>query len=190
MLTLQQIIMEADNLVDNGFTNADKIVWLNEINNEFFDIVKIPKIAKFDTTAGTDSYALPDDVRAKNINMVRVGFVKYRSMMEEEVQPGQNYWIFDDETKEITLNPAPFKNGYGIARYYRIATTSFTTSNLNVTPDAPPEYHWIYAVGLCERLALGMDDIPSANNFGKKYRDALQVAAQNYRDVRDNDYHA
>lgn len=181
MLTLQQIISEADTLVPNAYTNSDKVSWLNAINQDFFSVVKIPVVTSFTTAAGNVSYPLSAGVRAKNIDKVQIGPIKYRSMLTEDVQPGQNYWTFDDVTKLIMLTPAPFQGGaIGVVRYHRIATTTFLSSNLNAIPDAPEEYHWIYTVELCSKIAKAQDDFAKASNYEDDYRAALNVAAANY----------
>ena len=181
MLTLQQIINEAKTMIPNEFQNGDFISWLNAINQDFFNVVKIPKIYRFTTVQGQSEYSCPSDVRAKNINLVQDSYTKYQSIMEDDVRPSQTFWAFDDETGKLTLTPAPLISGLaGVLRYHRIATTTFTTSNLNVTPDAPPEYHWTYVPALCERIALAMDDGVKAANFANQYRSAWNVAAANY----------
>lgn len=180
MLTLQNIISEADVLVPNAYSPPDKVSWLNAINQDFFSIVKIPLTASFNAMIGTAEYTLPTDVRAKNIDKVMVGLTKYRSMLEEDVQPAQNYWLFNDTTKKLTLTPAPYKNEPGIVRYHMIATTTFTSGSLTAQPDAPPEYHWIYVIGLCSKIAKAQDDIAKANNYMSEFQNALNVAAQNY----------
>lgn len=182
-MNLLEIISEADTLVPNAYQPADKVIWLNEVNNEFFDIVKIPMISKFDTVSNVSEYSLPSDVRTKNIDLVRVGLLQYRSMQNEDVLPAQNYWIFDDNMKKITLSPAPYRTDVMIVRYHRIATSTFVSSNLQVTPDAPPEYHWVYTLGLCARIAKAQDDINKANNYSAEYQNALNVASQNYAKV-------
>lgn len=185
MLKLLEIILESDTLVPNAYSDADKASWLNAINQVFFSVVKIPKVANVNINSGESSITLHDGVRAKNIDLVQVGLTQYRSMMGEDVKPTNNYWIFDDETKQLTIHPAPFKNDVCIVRYHQIATTTFTSSNLNAVPDAPPEYHWIYTIGLCARIAKAQDDLAKANNYETDFRAALNVAAANYvKDVR------
>ena len=183
MLTLQQIIDEADVIVPNGYTDADKISWLNHINQEFFNVVKIPKVHTFTTTTA-DEYTLPNDVRAKNIDLLEVGLIKYRNLLKEDVNPTENFFTFDDTTFKLTLSPVPYKTGLkGIVRYQRIATTTFTTSSLNANPDAPAEYHWTYVPALCEQICLATDDGVKAANFAQQYLSAWNAAAQNYQQM-------
>lgn len=180
-MNLQQIITEADTLVDNGYTTADKVSWLNAINQDFFSVVKIPKVVRFKSVENQAEYTLPSEVRAKNIDLVRVDYTDYRSMMEDDVQMFQNFWTFDVDTKKISLTPAPFQNGQGIVRYHRIATSNFTSSNLTVSPDAPNEYHWVYVPALCAYICKAMDDTEKAAMYENDYRAALNAAAQNYQ---------
>lgn len=184
-MLLSEIINEADILVPNSYSSADKVSWLNAINQDFFSVVKIPKAVSFTVTANQGVYTIANDARSKNIDKVQVGVQKYRSLLSEDVQPGQNYWTLDDTTGKITLYPAPIQNGNAVIRYYRIAITTFTSGSLNVQPDAPTEYHWIYTVGLCAKIAKAQDDIAKANNYSAEFTNALSVAAQNYQKIGD-----
>lgn len=179
-LTIQQIINEADIRVPNAFSTANKVDWLNQVNQEFFDVVKIPAISTVSVTSGISGYPLSAGVRAKNINRVTVGNVYYRNIMFEQVNPGNNYWTFDDTTNQINLYPTPNSSGNGVVRYNKINTTTFLSTDLTKTPDAPDEYHWIYILGLCERIAKSMNDTILGNNYANDYKANLLIAQQNY----------
>lgn len=182
MLTLQQIIDEADLLVPNTVDLADKVTQLNAINGDFFNIIKIPKIARFSGVIGQADYTLPADVREKNIDLVECGLLKYLDLMSDAVNPTQNNWSYDDNSKVLTISPAPYQNGLpGIVRYHRIATTTFLVSVLTATPDAPEEYHWTYVPALCAFLALTQEDASKAAIYEVQYKAAWNVAAQNYQ---------
>ena len=180
MLTLQQIIDEAYTLVPHEVDIADQVVWLNAINQEFFNIVKIPKIHRF-TTTDESTYTIPTDVREKNIDYVQVGLLKYKSLDNEDVSPLQNVFSFDDNTKQLTLIPAPYKDGLtGIVRYRKIATTTFLSTNLNASPDAPEELHWTYIPALASYLANTQHDTALAANYEAQYKSAWNAAAADY----------
>lgn len=181
MLTIEKIIEEADLRVPNAFSTPDKVDWLNEVNREFFDVVKIPALASFTTEAATADYPLENDVRSKNITKVMVGNSIYRSMLYEDVNPGHNYFTFDDVAGAITLEPQPATGKKGIATYNKIGTTNFISTTLTVNPDAPEEYHWLYILGLCERMAKAMNDVTLANNYANDYRNNLMLAQQNFQ---------
>lgn len=181
MLTIKTIIDESDIMVPNAYETSDKVIWLNEINQDFFDKVKIPLISRFITIANKEDYKLSSSVRAKNIDRVQVGPYVYENGLTEDVNPTLNHHTFDDTTNTLTLSPAPLRSGLsGFIRYFRIAITNFVVSNLNAVPDAPPEYHWIYTLGLCARIAKSQDEIAKGNNYESSYNNALSVAAQNY----------
>lgn len=180
-LTLEDIIAEADVRVVNSFSDAQKVTWLNEVNQEFFDVVKIPKTVSFTTINGTGEYTLNTDIRGKNIDLVHVGNGIFPSFLYDKVNPGTNYHTFNDDTHKITLSPTPSSVIAGIVRYHKIGITTFVSSGLTATPDAPAEYHWIYVLGLCERIAKAMDDLGKANNYANDYRNSLLIAQQNYK---------
>lgn len=179
MLTLTQIISEADLLVPNTLDTAQKVLLLNELNNEFFEVVPIPAIHNFVTVAGQNVYALNPQIRSNKVGSVIVGNTIYESMQYENVRPGHNFWVI--ESNNLTLSPSVTVSGQpGVVKYTKIATSTFTTGGLTVNPDAPGEYHWIYVLGLCELLAKAMNDVTLANNYGSDYRAQLSLAQQNY----------
>lgn len=181
MLKLSEIVAEVDALVPNPFNDAQKVGWLNEINKEFFEFVKIPVIHQFVTTAGQNDYVLPSGVKSNNIDRVQVNQTFYNSMQYQDIIPGHNYWILDDATKILSLNPYPsLSHLLGVVKYAKTATTTFVSSNLTTTPDAPEEYHFTYVLGLCERVAKGMNDVTLANNYGADYRNQIAIAQQNF----------
>lgn len=180
-LTIQQIITEADILVPNVLSTADKVLQLNQINQDFFNIVKIPKVSSFTTTVSS-SYTLPNVVRSKNIDYVKVGVLKYRDQLTDAVSPLQNVFTYDDDTHTLTLSPAPYQSGLpGIVRYHRIATTTFTPSVLSTVPDAPEEYHWTFIPALASWMANTLDDTVKGAFYEVQYRDAWNSAAAGYQ---------
>lgn len=180
-LTLQQIVDEANILIPSAYSTTDKTIWLNSINQDFFEVVKIPNVATFSSVANQNSYVLTGNIKNKNIDKVQVGTMQYKSMLYDDVNPSDNYFTFDEQSLSLVLSPAPSQIKSGIVRYYSAATTSFVSYDLVINPDAPSEYHWIYVLGLCEKIASAMDDANKANNYGQDYRNALTVAAQNYQ---------
>lgn len=182
MATLESIINDAGGLVDNVQSTARKIAWLNAINQEFFDVVKIPKLQLFTPLVGVSIYSLPALIRSKNIDYVRVGTAEYDSFQYGQAGGGRNYWVLDDDTNTLTLSPAPYDAAVeGVIRYFKISTVLFSESNLGVTPEAPDEYHRLYVLGLAERIAKADDDILKGNNYGAEYRNGLLIAQQNFQ---------
>lgn len=180
-MLISEIIKEADARMPNSFSDAQKVTWLNEVNNDFFEVVKIPKVAYFDTRTAMNVYAIPGKIRSKTIDRVMVGSSVYESAQFGGMIPGRQTWSFDDDTGKLTLQPAPIDQEKGVIRYHKIADTTFVTTNTAVKPDAPEEYHWIYILGLCERIAKSMDDVVKANNYSADYRANLLIAQQNYQ---------
>ncbi|MFB5761027.1 phage adaptor protein [Paenibacillus medicaginis] len=180
-MNISEIIAEADLLVPNDAPQADKVVWLNAINQDFFNVVKIPKIARFACVVAQSDYALPADVRSKNIDLVLIGMSSYKNLNRDDITPAQNAYSFADDTKTLSLYPAPYTNLQGFLRYRRIATTNFTAGNLGAVPDAPDEYHWTYIPALAAFIANSQDDSVKAGNYEAQYKGAWNVASQNYQ---------
>ncbi|MGG4216318.1 hypothetical protein [Paenibacillus sp. FSL L8-0638] len=180
-MNILEIIAESDILVPNEVTIADKVLWLSALNQDFFNVVKIPKVIQFGCVAGQIDFTLPPDVRQKNIDLLLIGPSQYRSLDHEDVTPYQNSFSYDDTTKTISIYPAPYADLRGFLRYYRIATTTFLSTALNVPPDAPEEYHWTYIPALAAYIANSQDDSVKAANYEAQYKAAWNVAAQNHQ---------
>lgn len=183
-LTLQQIMDEALSLLQHEYSTATQVSWLNNVNSDFFNVVKIPQTVIFTSISGQKLYTLTGtELREKNMDKVIVGRLKFDSLNYQDVQPVHNWFTFNDTTKALTLSSAPSSSGVqGLVRYHRFATTTFTTVGVATqTPDAPSEYHYIFVLGLCQYIAEAQNDIEQASNFGQQYRQALNVASQNYQ---------
>ena len=178
-LTLQNIMDESDIRVPNAFSAAQKIDWLNEINFEFFDIVKVPKSTSVTLDGTASAFTVPADVREKNVRKVVVGSNYYRSMIYEDITAAFNYYTIDETTNKINFTPKP-PAGTAVVVYDSLGSTTFVSTALTVNPDAPPEYHRLYVLGLCLRMAKAMNDVALANNYETDYKNSLAVAQQNY----------
>lgn len=178
-MDIKTIIEEADIRVPNAFSNDQKVDWLNEVNNEFFDIVKIPKVHSMATDGVLTQFTVPTDMREKNIRKVVVGSTFYRSMIYENVTTSFNYYILDEATNKLALEPKPPVSKL-IVIYDQIATNPFLASNLTMEPSAPKEYHWLFILGLAVRIAKAMNDAGLANNYENDFKNNLAVAQQNF----------
>lgn len=178
-MNLQMIMDEADIRVPNAFPTDQKVDWLNEVNNEFFDVVKIPKAYTASLT-GTPTITVPTDVREKNIRKMVVGSNYYRSMIYEDITAAFNYYTLDEATNVLTFKPTPPTGQTAILVYDKISVTPFVVGSLTTEPEAPKEYHWLYILGLCVRIAKAMNDAGLANNYENDFKNNLAIAQQNF----------
>lgn len=178
-MNLQTIIDEADIRVPNAFSTDQKVDWLNEVNFEFFDVVKIPK-AHTATIAATDTIVVPTDVREKNIRKLVVGSNFYRSMIYEDITAAFNYYTLDESNGNLKFVPKPATGATAILVYDKISITPFVAGTLTASPEAPLEYHWLYILGLCVRIAKSMNDAGLANNYENDFKNNLAIAQQNF----------
>ncbi|OMC79597.1 hypothetical protein BK125_04775 [Paenibacillus odorifer] len=186
-MQISEIISEADLLVPNQLTTAEKVMFLNNIEHDFFNVVKIPLILYFSTSKDQSTYVINNIVRAKNIDIVHVGVIKYKELLPNTPNPLQNTYVFDDYSSSIVLNPAPYQEGLkGFLRYFYIAVNTFSALDLNVVPEAPPEYHWTYSLGLASYIANAMDDMNKGSFYEAQYLKVWDTAARQYAGVETN----
>lgn len=176
-MNIRTIIDEANVRIPNSFSDAQKVNWLNECHNEFFDIVKIP-VTWVTACNGTNSFTAPANMREKNIRKVLVNTEYYRSINFEDIAATMNYFILDGG--KLILNPTPADKASLLVIYDKVPETTFSLTKLNNSPDAPEEYHWIYVIGLCSRIAKAQNDVTLANNYENDYKNALAIAQQNF----------
>lgn len=175
------IIAEADILVPNDVPLANKINQLQFIDQDFFNVVKIPKMHRFTSVAGQTEYTLPADVRSKNIDRVQVDSFRYQSLERDAIYPTQNGYSYDDATRVLSIYPAPYAALPTLVRYHKSSSTTYTASTVGTDePSAPVEYHWSYVVALCAYLAKTQDDGVKAANYESEYKASWNLAAQNY----------
>lgn len=182
-MLISEIISEADILVPNGVDQAQKLVWLNAINSDFFNVVKIPRTKFIPAVTNTDTYNIDNDVKDKNVFLVRWNAFFYSRLNYEQQNVNMSFFTVNDAAQTLTLSPAPFMTGPIMISYYLFGTTAYTSGNLNAVPDAPVEYHWTYVPALAAYLAKTEDDGVKAANFEAEYKSAWNVAAQNYQQV-------
>lgn len=180
-MNLTQIASIARGYVQNDYTDSEYAEWLTAINQHFFEVVKIPRVVMFNALKDIASYALAAGIAVRNIDRVMVGTQKYESLQLTDVPPGQNGWTFDEATNKLTLSPAPKYDAQGYIRYAQKASKIFNSTNMLDTPEAPEEYHHLYAFGLAELIALTLDDTIKASNYGQQYVAQLAVAQANYQ---------
>lgn len=177
MLTNQQIIDEADRLVPNCIDLTRKVLWLNELNKEYFEVVKVWRVLQIPFRAFNGTFVLDAGVRHRNI-----GSVVFGSEYQDGSRPGasRKIFFFDDESHTLTLSPAPKTGGRGTVIFSRAATTTFSIRNIATDkPDAAPEFHYIYVSGLAGKIAQASGDLEKASQYETEYRNALGEAAAN-----------
>ncbi|OME12779.1 phage adaptor protein [Paenibacillus odorifer] len=180
-MQINEIISEADMLVPNEVPTADKVMWLNALNQDFFNVVKIPRVISLIPVVDQATYTLSTEVRLKNIDLLTVGLIKYKELLPTAPNPLQNTYTFDDSTHTLTLRPAPYSSGLqGVLRYSRIATTNFTASNLSAVPEAPEEYHFSFYIGLASYIAYAMDDLTKGTKYEAQYLKVWNTAGEQY----------
>jgi hypothetical protein len=178
-MDIQTIIAEADVRVPNAFSSEQKVDWLNEVNNEFFDVVKIPKVATVATDGNVTTFTVPNDVREKGVRKVVVGSNFYRSIIYENITAAFNYYTIKEDSNQIVFTPKP-PSGTAVIVYDQIAVSPFLSANLTVQPESPSEYHWVYILGLSVRIAKAMNDVTLANNYENDFKSNLAIAQQNF----------
>ena len=179
MKTVQEVINEADILVPNVLSNAQKVEQLNNITNEFYNNVKIPNSISFPMP--TNSAIVPaNDIKEKDIEVVQIGFLNYRDNNKAGTFNTGNRFTFDDNSKVLTVYPRYPKEEQCIIRYYKSKSKIYRTSLINEEIDAPVEFQQSFVSALAAWIALTQDDIAKSSVYESQYRSVWNAASQNY----------
>mgnify|MGYP007112202910 CR=1 FL=1 len=158
----------------NTFTNAQKLVWLNEEQRELFDILEIdsPPYA-FKTVADQKLYPFPDDFDVTKIKVVTYQMNDSNDFQEVPVlRNDDNQFIDISDLWYLIVSDTFLLNVPGgvpadrtVYIYCDADPTEVTEATMDLEPDLPTKYHEILKLGVLERIASARKDVVMKNNY-------------------------
>ena len=178
-MTVGEIIADADERIPNTISESRKISWLNEIQQQLFRKVNFPpQVEKLTAIAGQVLYPLPDYCpadRIKRVVVIAAGVsTEYVYKPFDDVVKGSFYYLINDSI--IGLYPVPI-GGEEVLIYFSKRPSSLSSSSV---PELPKEYHEIFTVALCARIAKVQRDVELANNYSADYEEILGFMMRDY----------
>lgn len=216
-MTLQEILNDVDTFIGNSITTDTKVRWLNTIYKEVLEVVKIPHIYEAGVTASTADYTVPstEGMKSRNIDTVKVkqsadtdsdDWKVYQArLFGQEYRAGRYEFTAEDVSDgscNITLYPTPdatyASTGIRI-RFFKGCTETFentagidadsTSVCLGESPTIiPTEYHDIFVLKLCQRLAQAKDDGNKATYYASLSKNLLELMQINYGQDHETGY--
>lgn len=181
MLTIQQVIDAADNLVTNVIPVDEKVKQLNNIDRDFYANVKVPTTYYFGFEKNIGLYELAGaKMKSKDIEIVQIGPYNYKQDKNTSSFRTSNLFNYNDENKELNLIPPPPFRGEGRIMYYMNSFADYSTSDMDHVLEIPEEFHQTFIPALASWIALVEDDITKATVYETQYRSAWNAASQNY----------
>lgn len=178
MATIQQLLDDVSLRYRHSFTTAQVLVWMNEEQEELFQIFEIdsPPYA-FTLVADQYLYPIPDGVDIDRIKVINVQVNDNTDPTFEQLNFRRNddyvdtwsstYWYTIIEDNFFIHLPSD--SMYASTRYVYIycdsQPTVITSSNLSVEPSVPLRYQEILKLGTLERIAAARKDLDMKSNF-------------------------
>jgi hypothetical protein len=185
MPTVNQLLTDIDRRFPNTFSQADKIDWLNEVQDEVFREAAIHEILEIDTISDVPFYELRDEDEIIEFEMVKVLTVDNKEYEPADITQDSRSNIFykildynNSEAPMFGIYPTPTVDGKKIRIFYERRPTPLSVSNLNAIPDLKEDYQVILKYGVWIIIAEAMDDIVKANNYTLRYNAEMKKIKQ------------
>lgn len=181
MATTQAILNDVDLRYRNTFTPAQKIVWMNEEQNDLFEVLEIdsPPI-NFPLQTDVQFYPIPTGVDIDRIKTVSIQIndsadsPEFRQlpfqMNDDNSYAGGLYYTIVGKSFFIPNGTVDDRQIYV---YMDSGPTEITTGNLGSEPSVPVRYQELLKLGLLKRIAGARKDILMRNNYDAEYQEKI-----------------
>lgn len=184
MATVTEIMADINLRYRNTFTNAQKLVWLNEELRELFDVLEIdsPPYA-FKTVGGESIYPFPDGFDFTKIKVVSMQInasspnptyreLPFKRNDDNVFAPGGPWYTIVSNTMYIEY-PGGVPDGMTVYIYCDASPTEVLESTMNLPCELPIEYQEILKIGVLKRIAGARKDIVMYNNYNADYQEKV-----------------
>lgn len=178
MATLQQLLNDIDLRYRNSFTVAQKLVWMNEEQQELFQIFQFDSAPyAFQLVQGVRFYPIPDEVDIDRIKVITVQVndgnpPQFRQLdfrrNDDDVEAWINrpwYTIVEKNFYIHLPTETMYEDNRVVYVYHDSPPATITTSDLNKEPSVPVRYQEILKLGVLERIAAARKDVQMKNNY-------------------------
>lgn len=174
-MTIQAFITMIDNAVSNLSTTAQKVAWINELEQGIYKtIVKEHRESKQNLVASQAAYTITG-FRFEDVLKLTVNGVEYQKMTLERNVDGSYY----KTATGLSLNPAPtVASAEGLAITYRYAPAVKTeagvaTETLSLLADYGDQWLSVYEYFIYTKLFILRDEPGKVNNYARLYEAAF-----------------
>lgn len=174
-MKLSEVLQDIDLMIPNSLSHEIKIRWINQVQVQLFrDYPLDEAVYPFVTEVGKQLYPLPDDCPQDRIKMVTVNDseIPYKELNEDS---GGTFWTI--LSGFFMLHPVNASKDVHI--YYKRRPTELTTSDLDIEPDFPRDYHELLVIGCAIRVARASQSLDYANQFEKDFSYLADKANEN-----------
>lgn len=183
MATIQALLNDINLRYRNTFTTDQLIVWMNEEQEELFQIFELDSapyaftLLRDETDNPVKFYPIPDGVDIDRIKVISVQINDDPEPTFQEIHFKRNddyistqyegYWytIVENNLFIYLSSDTMYVNTRYVYIYCDTQPTVITSSNLNLEPSVPLRYQEILKLGTLKRIALARKDDVWASNY-------------------------
>lgn len=190
MPTLRTIIDEVNALKTNSYTDAQKLIWINEVEQDVKEqIVRTFLFSEVQRIAGTTEYDLPNGVVFEDIEEVffngkAVDKLDQRSYLEDS--DSGDIGFYKTSAGKLGINPAPAvsddSSNPGVRISYLDTFTAYTSANSYGTSVllTKPKHLRVYRFYLLAQIDLHNEEYENYNNKMLQFNSAWKEFADWY----------
>jgi hypothetical protein len=192
--TVTQFLADVNVVCPNAYTDAQKIIWINEGVRTLYPMIGVIDLYAVNTVANQYIYELPVDVDFDAIKSVTIGQdteatgvvtsqIEYFPVFTDEQLKGRSY--FKAVEGKIGFYPCPDVSDHKIRIWYQKKGADATTgaSNIEVRKDYIPALKFF----VMDKISVAQGDIAQANNFRNDYNAEIARLKMN-RFAKDGKY--
>lgn len=185
-MTLQKFMDDIDTRYANGFSDAEKMPWLNEAISEVYNDISKDKITDVTCTEDVDIYSFPTGVSAELIDNMTISasaeeaddsiFAQtYLKPVAKHEPLRRNIWSKVDEDTFL-IYPKPTETGQVIRIYHQIKPIEYTDADMaeELTDYLRKDYLLAVKLHLLHAITEANDDITRSNNYATRYNAELR----------------
>ena len=194
-MTLTEFLADVNNRVPNPYTDANKVIWLNEAISEVYREIAVQDVDEKLTTEDVAIYTLTEGVIFDSIISMTISAsaeevgktvaqISLTPILPNESLRDYTWMKIMEDT--FAIYPAPGESGQVIRTTYQVQPIEYTASTEDLAKDLTVylrkdylqaiKYHVLYII--CE----SMEEITKANNFQVRYNaQLLRLKADKYR---------
>ena len=183
MPTTQSILNDIDLRYRNTFTTSQKLVWMNEEQQELFETLELdaPPI-NFPLQTDVQFYVIPTGIDIDKIKTVTIQInddatfpdfseLPFKRNDDRQYTTGTElYYTIVGDSFFIPIGAVDDRQVYV---YMDSNPAEITTANLGSSPDLPTKFQELLKLGTLKRIAGARKDIQMYNNYSADYEQKI-----------------
>jgi hypothetical protein len=169
----------------NTYTDAQKVVWMNEEQQELFEMFEIESVPySFLTVANTKIYPIPSGVELEKIKVINIQIndnnppefqeLPYkRNDDKQEVYEWEYFYTYVQNNLFINV-PGQMVGYRNVYIYTDLADSAIDPLVLSVEPVTPVKFQEILKLGTLKRIAQARKDVIMANNYSAEHDQKIE----------------